>query len=46
MELVRAGARNFIVPLMLPDIIKSTREIGELFAKVKAEAARETRAVA
>jgi alkanesulfonate monooxygenase SsuD/methylene tetrahydromethanopterin reductase-like flavin-dependent oxidoreductase (luciferase family) len=33
-ELIAAGARNFIVPLALPDIIKTTREVGAVFAEL------------
>lgn len=36
-ELVDAGVRNFIVPQMLPDIVKSSRDIGELFARVRSD---------
>jgi alkanesulfonate monooxygenase SsuD/methylene tetrahydromethanopterin reductase-like flavin-dependent oxidoreductase (luciferase family) len=31
-ELIDAGAKNFIVPQMLPDLVKTTREVGEVFA--------------
>lgn len=43
-ELFDAGARNFIVPQMLPDIMKTTREVGEVFARL-AETRRNVMAV-